>query len=100
MPIWLISILSKFGLPILKGMGHAIARFWSVFMVGLVVLTILMKFHAIKLDQYNIGYKKGYSQALTDHPQNVGTLINNQGKVFRWLGIDLELLGIQIKAGH
>jgi hypothetical protein len=100
MPVWLLSLLSKFGLPILKAIWHAITRFWSVFLVGLVILTILMKFHAIKLDQYNIGYKAGYSQALTDHPQTVGTIYNNQGKVFKWLGVDLELLGIQIKAGH
>lgn len=49
---------------------HQIARAWGVFLVGAVIVIIAMRFHAFKLDLYNQGYKKGYSQALTDHPSN------------------------------
>lgn len=76
MPAWLLPVL----LSIVKGIWHAVCRFWSVFLVAAVIGLILMRFHMIKLDQYNIGYKKGYSQALLDHPAVTmgpgGTVIN------------------------
>jgi hypothetical protein len=91
---WLLS-------KCLPWIGHQIARAWGVFLVGAVVIILAMRFHAFKLDLYNEGYKKGYSQALTDHPQygNVGTVNNMQGDMFKYIGVDFELLGLQIKLG-
>jgi len=49
---------------------HQIARAWGVFLVGTVIIILLMKFHAFKLDLYNDGYKAGYKQCGIDHPTN------------------------------
>jgi hypothetical protein len=97
---WLLPILSKYGLPILNIVWHAIRRFWSVFLVGLVIVVILMKFNAFKLNLYNEGYKKGYSQALTDHPTygSVGT-INNLLEKFKYAGVHIKLLFLDFKVG-
>ena len=60
---WVLGKAWPFLWDRLKHLGVYIA-------ILLVAGMILMKFHAFKLTQYNLGYKAGYSQALTDHPTN------------------------------
>jgi hypothetical protein len=58
---------------------HQISRAWGVFLVGAVIVIILMKFNAFKLDLYNEGYKAGYKQCSIDNPTNVvsgGGIVN------------------------
>jgi hypothetical protein len=87
-----ISFIAQKALP---WIWHQIARAWGVFLVGAVIAIILLRFHAFKLDLYNQGYKKGYSQALTDHPTNTvssGGTVNYFGDKSGW--IDFKMFRI------
>ena len=93
MPVWLLPILLNIG----QFVWHAVCRFWSVFLVGAVILIIAMQFHAFKLTQYNIGYKVGYSQAMTDHPAitvNSGGTVNTN--VVKTVGLEIDGFGLGI----
>ena len=74
MPAWLLPMIINFG----KWVWHSVCRFWSVFLIGAVIVIILMQFHQFKLVQFDSGFKAGYSQCMKDHPttQNIGTQIN------------------------
>ena len=63
MPIWLI--------PIVAWLQHNVVRFVGVVLIGVMIIgtPISIYYHI-----YNKGYKKGYAQAMTDHPQNVGVM--------------------------
>lgn len=90
---WLLPLLGTVG----KWIWHSICRFWSVFLVGAVILIIVMRFHSFKNDIYDSGYKKGYSQALTEHPtttvQAGGTSITNIGDKVKSAGIEIDGFG-------
>jgi hypothetical protein len=94
MPVWLIPLL----LNIWKVVWHAICRFWSVFLVGLVITLVLVKFGAFKNTIYNKGYQSGYSQALTDHPQTHvdagGTANTYVNPIIKTLGIEIDGFGL------
>lgn len=93
MPIWLLPLLLNIG----KGLWHAVCRFWSVFLVGLVILSLVLMVRSHDAKIYNNGYKSGYAQAVKDHPQSVGNIYNNAG--FKWLGLDANIWKLHIKLG-
>lgn len=93
MPVWLLALLPK----VLDFLWHSIKRFWSVFLIGFVILSVGLWIRGYKVKVYNNGYKEGYAQAIKDHPQSVGTIINDGG--FEWLGIDFNIWKLHLKLG-
>lgn len=88
MPIWLINVL-----PL-------VWRFLKHFAIYLTIATFLF---GVPFVSYQYGWRKGYSQCAKDRPTygSVGTVINQQGKLFKWFGIDFEApFGIQFRVGH
>jgi len=75
MPVIWGLLVSKF----LPWLIHQIARFWGVFLVGMIALTIVMGYKNFTKGFYDRGYKAGYTQAMRDHPTygNVGTINQN-----------------------
>lgn len=74
-------------LPALKVIGdilwHAIKRFWSVFLIGLIILSIGLWVRGYKAKLYNEGYKCGYSTCIKERPTygNVGVVNNAARKI-------------------
>ena len=75
MPVWLGPLLWK----VLDFAWHAIKRFWSVFLVAAVLWGCVLQYKSFKNKIYNLGYKAGYSRAVTDHPTygHVNSVTNN-----------------------
>ena len=87
-PIWALNLI-----PFVK---RYVGHFLIYLFIGLILFG---SFFAT----YQYGWRKGYSQCAKDRPTygNVGTVINQQGKLFKWFGIDFEApFGIQFKVGH
>jgi hypothetical protein len=98
MPAFLIPILINIG----QFLWHAVCRFWSVFLVGAIILVIVLAFNGWKLKQYDLGYHNGYSQALTDHPTYVvgsGGTVNNNVLNYKYFGMGLQIWKFRTQAG-
>jgi hypothetical protein len=62
---------------VLDFLVHSLQRFWSVFLIGAVILAIGLWVRGYKANIYNNGYKTGYSQCMKDHPTQSGTIYNS-----------------------
>ena len=75
MPLWLV--------PIIGWISHNLSRTIGVIVVSAFLIGIpILGYKNFILKHYNEGYKKGYSQAMTDHPQSVGTMYMNGKESF------------------
>mgnify|MGYP001582270734 CR=1 FL=1 len=95
MPIWLLPLLLKIG----GWIWHSVIRFWSVFLVGLIILSFGLWVRGYKAKIYNEGYKNGYSQCIKDHPTQQGNIFNIKNGDYKWLGIKLNIWKIRLGVG-
>ena len=77
---FLIMIGQWIASKMLPWLLHQLARFWGVFLIGLVIGIVWLGYKSFTTKIYEKGYKAGYTQAIKDNPTHQygsGTNVTN-----------------------
>jgi len=89
MPVWLMPLL----INLVKGLWHAICRFWSVFLIAAVLLSCWLWWRGFTGKMCSSCKAQGYAQCVKDRPTYGTVGVVNNGMVTT-TGFELDGWGI------